>query len=433
MLPECSHVALHVEQELRGLCQREYRGRRRGFRPNHTLAAFCVSIKRESGQRKPRTGRARTPGNHEESTVKLSSIAPLLALLCLPPCVEAQYERSCGESCGSLLEGCQTSEQCPWTGSVTQTIDYGTNLTLPIGLTPANTLISPGGLGGSGIIDDGLLGGLGLLDNLIGGAPVADTPTFGQFRNDWMFRTTSTAQYQQQVGRDGQFSVGYTYYQNLHSRVEQLDLISHTVTAQYARRLSEDWTSAWTYNFAFYELDHDSLVSQNNIGYGLAYRPAGCWSYEVNASFNDSNFRGIDSLDAQFWSATAAATRKLNDTGTSYLTAGYQYGFWNARSSTFTYDLHSVYLTWQRALDRDGSTTLNINGSYGNYGFRGVDFIQQNLAREDDLFAVGATLARRLNDSWSIFTGYTYTDSESNVVRQDYSAHLFTSGLTFNY
>lgn len=361
--------------------------------------------------------------------MKLSPIAAGLAFLLTSAAALAQ----CGDSCGSVLEGCNSCEQSPWTGSLTQTVDYGTNLTLPIGLTPANTLLSPGGLNGANIVNDGLLGGLGLLDNVIGGPAVADTPSFGQFRDNWMFRTTSNIQYQEQVGDDGQFSVGYTYYQNLHSRVEQLDLVSHTITAQYARRLSDDWTSAWTYSFAFYELDEDSLVSQNSIGYGLAYRPAGCWSYEINASLNDSNFRGIDALDAQFWSGKAAATRKLNDAGTSYLTAGYQYGFWNARASTFTYDLHSAFVTYQRALNRDGSTTLNVNGSYGNYGFRGVDFVQQNLAREDNLFSVGATLARRLNDSWTLFTGYTYIDSESNVVRQDYAGHLFTGGVTFNY
>lgn len=353
------------------------------------------------------------------------------------PCREG---RSCGSdyegcgSCGSIYEGCGSgSQQSPWTGSLTQTVDYGTNLTLPIGLTPANTLLAPtGGLGGT-IFNDRLLGGLGLLDNLVGGAPVLDIPSAGAFQNDWMFRSQADVRYLKQVGDDAQVSVGYGYYQNLHADVKTLDLFSHTITAQYVRQLDDYWTSALNYSFAHYDVDHRSLVSQNNVSYGLAYRPNNQWSYEMLANFTDSNFRGIDSLDARFWSSKTSVTRYLNDSQTSWISGGYQYGYWDARQDTFSYDLHSVFVSWRKALNREATTTLDLGGSYGNYGFRGIDFIQRDRRRDDDLFSISATISRQLNDRWTIFAAYIYTDSESNVVRQDYAANFFSSGLTLTY
>jgi len=340
-------------------------------------------------------------------------------------------------SCGSLYrEGCDApTEQSPWTVSLTQTIDYGTNLTLPIGLTPANTLLAPtGGIGGS-IISDGTLGGLGLLDNLLGPGvpPVVDTPTGGAFQDDWMFRSSANIQYQKATSEGGLFTLGYGYYQNLHSEVKQLDLFSHTVSTQWATKLDDYWTAALNYSFAFYELDQQSLVSQNNVGYGLAYRPNTEWSYEFNFNFSDANFRGIDSLDAEFWSGTTSITRYLNEAQTTFVSGGYQYGYWDARRETFSYDLHTVFLNFRKALNQDATTNLDLGGSYGNYGFRATDFVQQDRRRNDDLFSISSTLSKQLSEQWTIFAAYIYTDSESNVTRQDYAGHFFSTGLTVTF
>lgn len=357
---------------------------------------------------------------------------PLIWLMATTSSASAQ----CGESNSgcSLWDKLLSNSPSPWNVTLTQTVDYGTNLTLPIGLTPANTLLSSGGGTGS-IINNGVLGNLGLLDNVLGGSspPVVDSPTAGGFQDDWMFRSFANVQYLEKLGDDGQFTLGYGLYENLHAHVEQLDLLSHTLSAQYAQQLNDDWTAALNYSFVFYELDHDSLVSQNNAGLGLAYRPTRLWSYNADLGFTDSNFRGIDSLDAQFWSGKSSITRYFSESQTSSITGGAQYGYWNARAETFSYDLHSVFANVRKSLDKNATTNLDVGASWGNYGFRGLDFIQQDRRRDDDLYGVSTTVSKQLGSRWTIFAMYLYTNSSSNVVRQDYASSFVSTGVTLKF
>lgn len=95
-----------------------------------------------------------------------------------------------------LTDVCDRCRSCncasPWTVNLTQTADYGTALALPIGLTPANTLLSPiGNPAAAGILNLPQATNLGLLGNLGLAAVPPGTNVQGVFEDDFQFQSTA--------------------------------------------------------------------------------------------------------------------------------------------------------------------------------------------------------------------------------------------------
>jgi len=95
-----------------------------------------------------------------------------------------------------LVEVCnrcrQSNSTSPWSVNLTQTSDYGTSLALPIGLTPANTLLAPvGNPAAAGILNLPQAANLGLLGNLGLAAVPPTNNVMGVFEDDFQFQSTA--------------------------------------------------------------------------------------------------------------------------------------------------------------------------------------------------------------------------------------------------
>lgn len=330
---------------------------------------------------------------------------------------------------------CWNNDPCepsPLTFSLTQTVDYGTSNALPIGLTPANTLVQPIVGGAPGILTDGLANLLGLSDNLsILFPPTPDVPTRGFFQDDFSFQTRAAVQFQEQVGEKGIFTTGYAYNQRLFASIEQLDLLQHAFTAQYAHSLSDEWTAAGTYGFNYYFLENDSFLDQNTAALALGYRPQTEWYIENGVSYGYSHFFGANFLNSHLTGYNLKLIRYLGTAQQSNLNAGYSIGYSDAEFEGFSYLANSVYVGGRYALDQQSRDTFDVTFSYADYNFRGTDPIDTAVQRLDNIYSLAFVYTHKLTDNWLTFASYTLLDSQSNVSRQDYTSSLISVGVTY--
>lgn len=322
----------------------------------------------------------------------------------------------------------------PWSFSFTQTSDYGTSLALPIGLTPANTLLAPAGNPGQANILTGpqaavlgVLGNLGLAPVPPGGANVV-----GVFEDDFQFQTTAYTQYQRKFGEFVTFTGGYNYYQNLHPDVKQLDLMSHTPSAQLALQLTDRIVSTNYYNYNYYFLNGDSFVTQNRVGNTTTFLANNRWDLALGANYANANFRqSADYLNSDNYAGTLEATRYLGGARNNYFKVGYGAGYSDAQLSGFSYQVNNFY-TVTRFLYGDGNRNeVRLTGGYGRYDFIGVDPLQAGIYRADNIYTSGLFYGRRLSTNLQLFASYNYLKSNSNVIRQLYNSDLFSFGVTY--
>jgi len=329
----------------------------------------------------------------------------------------------------------QSRGQAPdyWSFAFSQSGDYGTSLALPIGLTPANTLVAPANnIGSASILNLSQANSLGILDNLgIVGAPVTNAPAVGVFEDDWFEQQSATVQYQRQVGIDGQFTGNYQLYDNRHADVKELDLQSHTANLQFAQLLTDRWTSTSYYSYAYYFLSGSSFVNQNKFGTFLTFAQNSRWSWILKTEYNHANFQPAPFLNSDNYSGGLEATRFLGGSQNNYLKFGYGYGYSDARFRGFAYAVNNVYMQSRFLFGSGLRNELKMTSSFGVYDFYGADPIQTGTFRNDSILSSGAVYGRSLSDNLQLFAGYTWLDSSSNVARQAYNSDLFSVGMNF--
>ncbi|MBC7854571.1 MAG: hypothetical protein IAF94_14155 [Pirellulaceae bacterium] len=339
--------------------------------------------------------------------------------------VQAPYS-SCEEALCD--DGCHR----PWRFNFSQTAGYGTNLALPITLTPANTLItSPAIPGGPTLLDLPAATSLGLLDDLgLIPGPVANQPTTPFFKDDFRFQTDMGLQNTQQLANGAEWTNGYAFYQTLHPSVEQLNLQSHTFGTAYSQQVSDRVVATADYAYAYYYLDGDSFISQNQLGGALLFRANDQWDYQVRAQYLDAHFFTSPFLSSDTYLAKLEALRYLGDCRTNYLTGGYTYAFSDAVARAFTYQVNGVFIGGRWLYGCEQCNELKVTFTYGSYDFYGDDIIDL-VPRQDNIYVLQTYLGRQLNDNWTLFGNYTYYNSVSNVLRQDYDSSLISIGLAY--
>jgi hypothetical protein len=336
-----------------------------------------------------------------------------------------------------LTEVCDRcrSQRCPspWSVNLTQTSDYGTSLALPISLTPANTLLSPiGNPAQAGILNLAQVTNLGLLGNL-GLAPVAPgTNVQGVFEDDFQFQSTAGVGYKHVIDEYRTLTLGYTYYQNLHPDVKQLDLMSHTPSVNYAVKLTDRVATAAYYNYAYYFLSGSSFLTQNRVGSLTTFAANERWTYNLGANYANVNFRqGADYLNSDNYAGTLEANRFFDTAQTRYFRLGYGGGYSNAVNEGFSYRVNNFYTMYRFLYGSGNRNEMRLSGGYGLYDFVGADPIQQGLRRKDNIYTAGLFYGRKITDNVQLFAQYTYLNSNSNVSRQLYNSDLFSLGLTY--
>jgi hypothetical protein len=279
-----------------------------------------------------------------------------------------------------------TGKRC--TVSIAQTADYVTNLALPIFITTNNT-------------------------------PV--------LQNDFQFQTNVYAQSRIFANERHSLITGFNYYQSLHPSVEQLDLWAYTGLARYTRAVGDDIAWFFDYDYTYYLLNHDSLLSRNRVGPGLSVRTWERVQWLMNYSYSDNKFRADDNQSSDGHFATFQRYQFFGARN-HFLLTGSAFGTNNANLDAWSYDLKSYFAGGALNFGPANRWQLYNLTSYGDYDFEGFDLIQPGVRRKDEIWTNTLRLSNRITNNASLFAQWTYFVSNSNVTRQDFDSHLFSIG-----
>lgn len=282
-------------------------------------------------------------------------------------------------------------ETKPWSISATQTVDYVKNLALPINLLSNNIVI---------------------------------------FQNDWQYQTSAQGQYR--IWKDEETSlVGYTsYYQSIHPVVTQQDLNVFSGGMVLSHKFNDSILAALTYDYSYYYLDQRSLFSANRLSPSVQFRATKCVDYQLSYSVADSNYRNdpFQTSVADFLQIQRIGY--FDEQHLNYWFLGYQFGYSDAGLDSFAYEVRSVYLGTKFVLDDCKHWDLFSSVSYGTYEYQGFDVLEPFVIRDDDILTVSSKLSRTFGEHCSIFALYTFTASNSTVMRQNYNSELYSVGIS---
>lgn len=214
--------------------------------------------------------------------------------------------------------------------------------------------------------------------------------------------------------------------------MDELDLMSHTPSVNYAVKLTDRITTATYYNYAYYFLSGSSFLTQNRIGSLTTFAANERWTYNLGVNYANVNFRqGADFLNSDNYAGTIEANRFFDAAQTRYLRIGYGGGYSDALNQGFSYRVNNVYSVYRFLFGSDNKNEMRLSSGYGFYDFVGADPIQQNLKRADNIYTAGVYYGRQLSTNVQLFAQYTYLNSNSNVSRQLYNSDLFSLGITY--
>jgi len=280
----------------------------------------------------------------------------------------------------------------PWTITFSQTVDYVTNLALPIALTPANGSV---------------------------------------FEDDMQFQTALGGQYTKRLQNGDSIVGGYGYYQSLHPDVHQLDLIANSGLLRYNRQLNKRNVAQFDYNTAYYNLRGQPFVFQNRVGAALITTPNRCWVFKNGFDYAYANFYGQFSpfLDSNNYTVRTEALRYLDNRQGNYITGGFIYGISDAQLSGFSYNVASPFVSSRFFLDAARTTDLVTTATYGNYNFKGPDPIQ-GIDRRDNIWTLSARMSRYVTKHITLFGQFIWYNADSNIIRQDYISKTVSTGAS---
>jgi len=278
--------------------------------------------------------------------------------------------------------------------SVAQTADYVTNLALPLFVTPNNVLF--------------------------------------QQRDDYQFQTNVFAQYRIFGNEKHSLTTAFNYYQSLHPEVQQLDLFAYSSLTQYTRAITNRLTAFVNFNYTYYLLDHNSFLSRNAVGSGLAWQGRCRTSWIGSFNVGQNLFRQDPTQSATTEFVQLQRVKYFGQA--NYWFGGYAYGNNNAQLNGWSYNLHSIFLGGGLRFGECKRNELFMLGSYGTYGFRGPDPLTvPATVRQDDVWTYTSRLSRSLSPHATVFAQYAWFNSNSNIARQNFGSNLYSVGAVIGW
>lgn len=119
-------------------------------------------------------------------------------------------------------------------------------------------------------------------------------------------------------------------------------------------------------------------------------------------------------------------SKRLFRTGTSYILAGYTFGKSDAAVNSFSYDAHNVYAGVRALVNR---TEFQVLSSLGLFDFDNFDTIQTNTVRYDKIASISALAGQWVTNWMNVYGQYTFSNNNSNIVRQDFDSSVISMGV----
>lgn len=261
--------------------------------------------------------------------------------------------------------------------------------------------------------------------------PLTATTALSPFRqDDFRTRLGLGGNYRFKVGKKGSINAGYDFSQTLYSDFDEYNLQGHSFSGRYSRPLNKDISLSASYGFTHYTLDGDDYLGTHRVGLSGFFHETGSFYGRLNYGFQNDEFdlnpgqdRDLHSINlTQYW---------FFPNKKDYLSGGYGYTNADATLSRWDYDSHRVFGGGK--YDPMPKHTLTGLLSYTSYEYDGFDTLETTKIRDDDVISFKARWNYNFLDWMDVFLKYSVTDTDSNIIRQDYLGQVLSFGTTLTW
>lgn len=249
-------------------------------------------------------------------------------------------------------------------------------------------------------------------------------------QDDFRTRINFGGDYRFDFGDKGKLTTGYDFTQSLYADFDEYNLQGHTVGGRYSFQASPKVSLSLNYNFDYFTLDGDDYLFSHRTGARAFFQEWESFYGRIGYQFKNDEFelnptqdRDVHSVDlTEYW---------FFNKNRDFISVGYTYGNADANLSRWSYDLHRVAATAKYdVLPRHRLTGLL---AYSSYEYDGFDTLETTKIRDDDVLSFRARYTYELSDWADLFVQYAITDTDSNILRQDYLGEVVSLGTALTW
>lgn len=216
-------------------------------------------------------------------------------------------------------------------------------------------------------------------------------------------------------------SIGYSFYQSLHSDLSEYDIQAHTLRLGFTRELAKDIKGGITGSYDYLTMGAEQYSRSGGVmasvlaleGEGLSTQLEAKYAY--NDCYNVRVFQSNkDSSGNNYAFSISQAVPVGRHIGAR---AGYEWSALEARKSISSYSSNKGFMELNIAMPMD--MALIITGDFEVKAYAASADTDNN--HTDRLLGCSASIRRDMLDWLSAEVGFSYADNESNVKSYDYT------------
>ena len=280
--------------------------------------------------------------------------------------------------------------------------------------------------------------GGGYNDNVIGLGEGVVLPTDISDQASPFITATANGSYEWRVTDADSLVGSYAFRTDDYSKINSADLMDHTFSGAYRRRISRDLSVVFGGAGQYSLLDDHLFRNQYSLGPSVAYRPADWLITELAYTFSLSVYRGAfteaQDRDSRTHGANLNAYFDVPDTKLQ-ARLGASVVVNNSNGADFDFTSYTLSGSLSHPLVWGVTGEVSYTRSFDNYhddnslaGAAGFGF-----ARDDNVDRLGVVVRRRVFNWLSLYARYDYSHVDSNITIYGYEQQVGSAGFVAEF
>jgi tetratricopeptide (TPR) repeat protein len=215
----------------------------------------------------------------------------------------------------------------------------------------------------------------------------------------------------------------YSFFFDIHAENKNFDLMAHTLSHSWGKKLSEKMTLVLPVSISHYSLDHEALLWSTDLSPMLMYKLNLNWMSTFELGYRDSSYfadanNGLESKQSRlrvgFMKTFDSKIKQNAKVKLAYLNE-------DTNLKSVAYQQIGLDLGYTVMLNYNLIDRLNLGALYHN---RDYDEAAVGLAkREDDRLTLRVSLSKAILDGQSLQLNFQHVDNDSNLNASKYDKY----------
>jgi len=251
-------------------------------------------------------------------------------------------------------------------------------------------------------------------------------------RSDWRFVFDLSGRYNFLVEEKAEASVGYTFYQSLHTELSDFNITSHLFDLKGLYRISSVFSLAGLYSFEHLSTGGDPYDYAHTVSPSLIIYEGSGFSTVIEYTYRYGHFMNtdlfVDNSDRTGSNNLVGIIQYVPLGDYVVFRAGYEHDVDTAHEAFWSYRGDKGLTGLQARVP--GNVNIDLYGEYCNRRYKAISPVSGTVKRQDWISTASILATKQLSDRYSISLGQLYTRNKSNIEAFDYERAI--TSLFFN-